>query len=284
MRGFSTANSCGPGSRGETKLACNFEMAYSKSISLISSVTILSSKPICSGSGTALTGRPKLKLSPLSPVARSSSEWLDRFFVIASSGASGDDNGCTGVSVDVMKSNDASPALSLQYRISSLFLLHCLHWIGDMRCSLDESRSAPALLDRRLGLLPLVMANPISAPSMPSSPSHCNARPLWGKLAAFPSSKFTIALGRLARRGFAGIAGRDRSGRVGFPFSRLNGSVVAPMAVGACDPSALERDIGGSGADVERGVTKSAADVMNVFGSYSCINPVFQLGPRNHSH
>lgn len=282
MRGFSTANSCGPGSRGESKLACNFEMAYSKSISLISSVTILSSKPICSGSGTALTGRPKLKLSPLSPAARSSSEWLDRSFMIASPGASGDDNGCTGVSVDVMKSKDASPALSLQYRISSLFLLHCLHWIGDMRCSLDESRSAPALLDRRLGLLPLVMANPISAPSMPSSPPRCNAGPVCGKFAASPSSGFTIALGRLARRRFAGNAGRDRSGRAGFPFSRLDGSTAVPMAVGACDPSALERDIGGSGADVERGVTKSAADVMKVFGSYRCVSPISKLWLRNH--
>lgn len=54
------------------------------------------------------------------------------------------------------------------------------------------------------------------------------------------------------------------------------------MAVGACDPSALERDIGGSGADVERCVTRSAADVMNVFGSYSCVSQSSKLEQRKH--
>ena len=88
------------------------------------------------------------------------------------------------------------------------------------------------------------------------------------RLAASPASGFTIALGRLARRGFDEIAGRDLSGRAGFVFSRLDRSMGAPVIVGACDPSALERDTGGSGADVERGVIRSAADVMNVFGSY----------------
>lgn len=51
-----------------------------------------------------------------------------------------------------------------------------------------------------------------------------------------------------------------------------------PTIVGACDPNALERDTRGSGADVERCVIRSAADVMNVFGSYSCVSQPSKLG------
>lgn len=102
------------------------------------------------------------------------------------------------------------------------------------------------------------------------------------RFAASPSSALTTALGRLARRGFAGSAGRDRSGRAGFVFSRLDGSMGVPMAVGACDPSALERDTGGSGADVERCVIRSAADVMNVFGSFRCVSRPSRSGREEH--
>lgn len=117
---------------------------------------------------------------------------------------------------------------------------------------------------------------------MPSSPPQSNAWPACVRFVASPASGFTIALGRLARRGFAETAGKDRSGRAGFVFSRLDRSMGTPIFVGACDPSALERDTGGSGADVERGVIRSAADVMNVFGSYSCVSQSSKLGQKKY--
>lgn len=143
--------------------ACNFEIAYSKSMSLISSVTSLSSRPIRSWFCMASAGKPKLK---------SSLRWLrsppslSAAFVPSTCPSSGGSK--------LLTPREPRSALCLQYLISSLLLRHRLHCMGDMRCSL--SRNAPTDRDLRFGLLPFVTAKPMLCASTGCSSLGCGSR------------------------------------------------------------------------------------------------------------
>lgn len=81
-----------------------------------------------------------------------------------------------------------------------------------------------------------------------------------------------MTLGKLAPRGLVSGAGGERSGRGGTLISGLAVSGGTLRLKGACEPRALERDTSCVGADAERGVLRSVADVMKVFGSWTTIS------------
>lgn len=92
-----------------------------------------------------------------------------------------------------------------------------------------------------------------------------------------------MTLGKLAPRGLLSGAGGDRLGLIigaGGDRLGLGGTLISGLAVsegtlrlnGACEPRALERETSCVGADAERWVLRSVADVMNVFGSWTTIS------------
>lgn len=237
-------------------------------MSLISNVTILSSRPIRSWFFTAAAGNPKLNSSLCWPRLPSS---LSAVSISSFSFGSGDSK--------LLRPVEPKSVLCLQYLISSLLLRHRLHCIGDMRCSV--SRNAPTDRDLRFGLLPFVTAKPMLCTSTGCSSLVWKPRPVIAASTSWTSGLFRITLGTLARRGRVGRSGGRRSGGGGNGLlvpsllgkSLLGTSLlVAPAGLetfrkGGWDPRPLVRKTPLVGTEAERFAKTSVAEVINSSGS-----------------